>query len=320
MAADLCPQCGAPRIPGSRFCGTCAFDFWKAAESSPTTGPPSQPPPGEAATPTWNAQPPPAGPRNWRRIGLIVLGAVIVLAVIGYLAGGGDPVADTPTASDETPRPTPTATARPSARQTARPTATPLARADLVLADSGFTAFGAGDDYGSYAVIVENPNEEWVAQRVDIQVTFYDAAGVILGVENEFLFAILPGGRGALGRTAFDAGTATRMEVNIQQPGEANWIKVEPASTGGYTFENVNTSRDEFGGHTTTGVIRSSFEADQENVEVVAVYRNSAGAIVGGDFTFVDLVPGEGQSTFEVNTFVTFGDLAQTEMYADLGF
>lgn len=313
MAAELCPQCGTPRPPGQRFCGSCAFDFSTAEESVATSESPSEQPPPPSSTP---AEPPPPTGRNWGRIALIAVGALIVLAILAYFGGQGGTAAD-PSESQEsqgaasTPEPTPTATPR--------PTPAPAARVDLVLADSGFTAFSS-DGYSSYAVIIENPNLEWVAQRVEVSVTFYDAAGTILSVENDFLTAILPGGRGAIGSTAFDAGTATRMEVVIQPVDESSWFRVEPNSTGDYAFENVTTTRDEFGGHTTTGLIRSTFQEAQESVEVTAVWRNSAGTIVGGDFTFVDTVPAMGEATFELSTFATFSDLAQTEMYADLGF
>ena len=88
MAADLCPQCGTPRPSDQRFCGSCAFDFWKAAESSPAPppAPVEQTAPAESTTvPGWNAQPPAGDRRSWGRIALIIVGVIVVLALIGGL-------------------------------------------------------------------------------------------------------------------------------------------------------------------------------------------------------------------------------------------
>ena len=57
-----CPQCGTARQPGSRFCASCAFDYWKAAESAGAEqsgglgAPPADNPSQKVAGP---AQPPP---------------------------------------------------------------------------------------------------------------------------------------------------------------------------------------------------------------------------------------------------------------------
>ncbi|WP_237477247.1 FHA domain-containing protein [Lichenibacterium dinghuense] len=45
-AAQLCPDCGTPRVPGARFCEVCRHDF--SAASSPA---PAAPPPPPAAPP-----------------------------------------------------------------------------------------------------------------------------------------------------------------------------------------------------------------------------------------------------------------------------
>ena len=124
MTADLCPQCGAPRQAGNRFCGSCAFDFWKAAEAPPeqsSAGPPTPPVAPSQPTVAWHPDSKP--PRSNLRIVLIVLGVLGVLAVIGVLNNpAGSPTAESSPTSYATPRPT--ATPRPSSSQL--PTPTPL--------------------------------------------------------------------------------------------------------------------------------------------------------------------------------------------------
>lgn len=84
MAAGSCPQCGAPRQPGTRFCGTCAFDFWKAAEASDTgTATPPSPEPNEPLPVAWHPDSRP--PKSRLPIVLGIVGVVLVLGVIGSL-------------------------------------------------------------------------------------------------------------------------------------------------------------------------------------------------------------------------------------------
>ncbi len=112
--ASSCPRCGAARGAG-RYCSSCAFDFWGAAagrEQAPPTQPQPQPSvPTRSSTPTW----------VWIAVA-VLLGAVLTVAGIAFLGGGGSGVG---AAGASTAPPESSATARPTARLTAQPTPLP---------------------------------------------------------------------------------------------------------------------------------------------------------------------------------------------------
>jgi hypothetical protein len=123
-SSSPCPQCGASRQPDARFCGTCAFDFWKAAENTvapaTTDAPPLASAPPVSAEPLATAwHPASKPPRSRLRVALVVVGVILALGVVGSVAGQGDenepPVAEATTTSSErvaTPTPSPSASER----------------------------------------------------------------------------------------------------------------------------------------------------------------------------------------------------------------
>lgn len=104
MTLSQCPRCGSPRQGTTRFCSTCAFDFWKAAQGAEQPTDPRQVAPSAAEPST-------------RPNILLVAGVVLLFAL---LAGGaysilnqpddGGAIGANPTAeetADPTPLPTP---------------------------------------------------------------------------------------------------------------------------------------------------------------------------------------------------------------------
>lgn len=231
-------------------------------------------------------------------------------------AGAGSPSATNSVAlpsptPEETPEPTPTRTPRP----TPRPTPTPTPRADLELVDSGFTqASQDGNHWVHVGLIFENPNpDSWVAQFVRVQLTFYDADGNLAGSGDEHISTVLPGQRAAIGNVVFDVANAAEMEVEFRV---SDWFEVD-YQPGAFSFEQVSTTPGQFGGWDTRGLIRSSFEEEQENVRINIIYYDASDNIVGGEFTFVDFVPAEGQAAFDSSTFSQFtAAVARTEVFA----
>jgi hypothetical protein len=180
----------------------------------------------------------------------------------------------------------------------------------MVLVDSGFTAVTGDTDFASYGIIFENPNpSRWVASSTSVNITFRDSGGQVVAAEDSFLALGLPDQRVALGTVAFDAGEAATMDVQYR----VTWEEVD-FTTGAFTFTGVKTSCDEFSCRT-TATIASSFDEDQESVEVVAIYRDAGGDIIAGDFTYADFVPAGGSVGVEISTFHSF-QVATTELYA----
>lgn len=242
---------------------------------------------------------------------------VMLLAACGGGAAENDPDS-TPGVTlppNTTQSPTEAPTPRPTPRPTARPTPTPQPRADIELIASGFTQAGDdGDAWVHVGLVFENPNPDtWVAEFVNVQLTFYGGDGAFVGSGDGLISTVLPGQRAAIGDVIFDIANAATMEVDFRV---SDWFEIgfEP---GEFTFSEVTTQPGEFGGWESRGLVHSTFEQDQENVRIDVIYFDAAGTIVGGEFTFVDFVPAGGQAGWETSTFSQFGAaVARTEVYA----
>jgi hypothetical protein len=180
----------------------------------------------------------------------------------------------------------------------------------LVVTDSGFTR---SDDRASYAVIVSNPNPStWAAGRVPVRLDFVDADGGLVTTEEAYVSAA-PGQTTAITGSASDVQGAKKMEVVLGGSTD-NWEELDFVP-GTLTFSEVKTKKDTYGGLTTTGRIHSEFADQMESVEIIAVYKNKAGKVLGGASTYVDFIPAGGDSSFKINSFSDIKGVSSTEMY-----
>lgn len=221
----------------------------------------------------------------------------MALAVITYASGGGDTTAESPVA-EATETAEPTATAKPTARATPIPVPTAVPRQDLVLVGSGYTA-GQGEDWVLVGVVLENPNPDtWVADYVQVQFLFRDAAGNLAGSGDSYVSTILPGQRGAIGNAVFDVVNAASMEVQVRV---SRWTEID-FDPGTFSFEQLSVTPGTYGGWDVSGLMNSTFANEQESVRVDVIFFNGD-TVIGGDFTFVDFVPAGGQTGFNLSTF-----------------
>ncbi len=184
---------------------------------------------------------------------------------------------------------------------------------DLEIVEFGFTGIPGDTSVAQYAVIIENPNPTgWIAARARLQISFFDADGSLLTTEKTYVEAVLLGQTTAVAGPVFEAGEAESMEVLLFQP-EWNEIDFTPDR---FTFSDVRTRDQQFGGVRTTGRITSEFEADQEDVQVTVVYRNGQGDVIGGETTYVS-VPSMQTASFEVSPLGEL-DPASEEVYFQL--
>ncbi|HET9344846.1 MAG TPA: FxLYD domain-containing protein, partial [Candidatus Limnocylindrales bacterium] len=109
-----------------------------------------------------------------------------------------------------------------------------------------------------------------------------------------------------------DAGPATT--VQIVPPEELAGFQPSATTDETFTIEDVATTST--GGQTTTtGTIAGTFATDESFVQVVAVYRDAAGAIVGGATGGVDTVPAGASVPFEIVEVSPAAAIAATEVY-----
>jgi len=256
---------------------------------------------------------PRAAPGAWKEGTAMATRWLLILMALSLSAcatsGGGSRAEPSGEESEGTPEPT----ARVTARPTARSTASPEPREELTIVESGFTYFPGDTEYVQYAIVFENPNpSEWVAERTSVTLTWYDSAGGVAGSEQAYLSLGLPGQRVALGGVAFDVANPAEMDIQFRV---GDWTRVD-FTPGQFTFSGVTTTNDQFGGHTTKGIIHSSFDEDQEFVSIVAVYKDATGNVLGGDSGYAQFVPAGGQIGFEVSPLGEWDDIATTDVYA----
>lgn len=191
-------------------------------------------------------------------------------------------------------------------------------RQDIEITDSGFSTFTAYDDStrASWAAVLTNPNDDlWLATSIDITVTLLDDAGSVLASQSDSLALLLPGQSGAVTGSTLDdvAGLADiRVQARVR-----NW-ESQPGPYGSFQTSDVSVREDDFGGWTVTGQVASTFTDDFDDVYAVAVFRNADNDIIGGAFTFIDFVPGDGDTSFQIDAFDDLVDVDSSEVYVTL--
>jgi hypothetical protein len=196
--------------------------------------------------------------------------------------------------------------------------------AGLQVADQGITIvpdrFDESRREGTFAVIVENPHDDWLAQGVQVSATFLDEGGQPLGADDGFVEVVLPGQSVAVASLFFDAPTVPVAGLDVQVE-VARWRETGPV-TGGFSITEVQTNEAEFSGVRTTFLIQSDFDEPLTDVGVTAVYRAADGRIIGGYDTFVDrLDPGVATpAEIDLLANVDPAQIASTELYPTAAF
>lgn len=264
-------------------------------------------------------------PRPRRSAPAVLAGFTLFLA-----ACSGGPVAEQPSGSQAATTAEPSPTARPTPdstpRRTQRPTPTPVARVDLEVVDFGFSTWQGEFDDGanlSWAAIVENPNtaDTWIATRADVRVSFYDADGAVVTTASDTVALVLPGQQAAIVGydspfSNSDLGSIAEMEIRL---GEPDWEQAEEP-LGSFTVSGVQVRRGEFGDSTVTGEVSSTFADEIEDAYATAVYRDGSGAIVGGDFTFIDFIPAGETTPFEISGFGSPPSVESADVFVTFSF
>jgi len=186
---------------------------------------------------------------------------------------------------------------------------------EVTITGNGFTQLppnSIGSSYLTYGVVVQNPSDD-IATSVSLNIAFYNDAGVVVKATDQTISVILPGQSAAYGESLQAAG-ATRMEV---QALVGRWEEATTTS-GAFTASGITTTPREYLGLQTNATLSSTFAKDLKQVVAVAIYRDAAGAIVGGDRTYVDFVPTGGSTAVEITSFTDLPAPAGTEVYAEL--
>jgi hypothetical protein len=163
-------------------------------------------------------------------------------------------------------------------------------------------------------VVVRNPNpSRWSASAMPVRIDVLDEAGSTVATESEFI-TLLPGQTGAVVGVIPGGKGAATVDATFEE-GLRYWFTYDHV-TGDLDFDRVQTRRGTSGPRT-SGEVRSLFTDPQEGVQVVAVYRDKDGAILGGDSTYLRVLPVEGALPFEMDGVSTIPPrrIASTEVY-----
>jgi hypothetical protein len=194
------------------------------------------------------------------------------------------------------------------------------------ISEYGFSTYQGPYDSGpslSWAVVLKNPNpaDTSIADRVDVSVTLLDAGGGVVASAQDTVAAILPGQTVAVtgSDSAYgnpDLGLIKTMEVQIGSP---QWEDAGQ-TLGTFQISSIATRTGEFGQLTTTARVKSTFAKELKSTMAVAVYRNAAGKIVGGDFTFVDFIPAGGTASLSISGLSAIPGIDHADVYLSLSF
>ncbi len=220
------------------------------------------------------------------------------------------PEDDTPATtatSDQSSAPTPDASTEEAAAEEEPEAGGPV---DPVLVEK---AYGRNGDMYWYAVIVENPNEDhiWDSAGVDVEAIAED--GTILDSDSNY--TVLLSGETALTGTFFDVGNEKIDHLEVRGPTADSATSAPLDETGSFTVTKVKATSDDWS-TTVSGTIESTFEEQQDSVEVVVIGRKG-GKIRAVEFTYVDRVPSGGKARFEATAFDAPSGLKWTA-YANL--
>lgn len=223
------------------------------------------------------------------------------------------PLASIDPAASPSTTPAPSGGAAGSPAATTPATATPSVEAEpapIRVVEAGFTAFADGNDFASFAAILENPNTAWAAIRMRVTIELFAPGDEFVGGD-ELVVQILPGQRTAIAGEVFGAGRATRLEVRL--PDDTTAFESR-RPRGRFDVSSIHTSRDD-GLNKTGGRLTNRFDTDETLVQLIAVYRDQRGSIVGGAVGGVDSIESGDTLVFEIIDSAPHRQLAATEVY-----
>lgn len=184
----------------------------------------------------------------------------------------------------------------------------------LVVVDQGFTQLppdSLGNSYVSEAAVLKWNSAKQIATEVQVTLTLSNAQGVVVNSDNETVGAILPGQTVAVTNSAQVSGAASLKVQAIVGSTPTGGASITPT----IAPSGVTTSNPDGFGLQTTGTVTSTATKELQNVQAVAVYYNSNGAVIGGDSTFVNFIPAAGSTSFQISGSNNIPGWASTQVY-----
>ena len=196
---------------------------------------------------------------------------------------------------------------------TARGEGLPPGASEPVLTRQGFGQPGAlGSTQLGYALLIQNPNQDFAVQGTQYHVTAYGEDGSVLATDDGRVETLLPGQTlGVAGAISLDTPERVARAEAYLLPGPLQMSGPAP----GFIVENVANRGDGSPNPRVTGQVVNPYGRDVADVRVSAVAYDAAGDIIGGGYTFLDLAPANGRAPVEV-PLVAEARPARVELHA----
>ena len=166
---------------------------------------------------------------------------------------------------------------------------------ELELVDFGYSISSAHNSYLHYSIILRNPNDIMV-RFPSYKITAYSKEGKILGTSDNVRGYIYPNDILVFAGLAFSIDEVPeRVEVEVQPIKENDKISI---------FEPYETLKIEGASENSKGNILGQVvnpnNKTYDSVFVVVAYRDKSGKLLGGNFTYVNNLPANGKTAFDI--------------------
>lgn len=165
----------------------------------------------------------------------------------------------------------------------------------LVLLDYGYTQ---DSNAAGVTFLIQNTSASSAIDSSEYRVEAYDEAGNVLDTDEGYINLVFPGERQAVYSDLFlpDGSTLAKVVVQINQ----GTHEASPYLKNPFTPDLIRYQPDDYF-NSVTAIITNSEPKAIEDLKVVAVGFDDAGKIIGGGYTYLDFVPGQGQSGVSVS-------------------
>ncbi|MBB2975211.1 hypothetical protein FHX49_000752 [Microbacterium endophyticum] len=184
------------------------------------------------------------------------------------------------------------------------------------IVESAFAQVDYAEDVWWYAVILDNPNDDYIFAYEAVEVTALDASGAAIDTATEY--PMLLAGKNALFGAFTEIGTNKIAEIEIVLPDASAGVFSPADETGTLDIGDVTATSDEYVSYA-SGTVNSTFGEELSGVYITVIARDAAGAIIGGGWDTVETVPADGSSApFEVMLSLLLTDGSSFEVYPSL--
>jgi hypothetical protein len=174
-----------------------------------------------------------------------------------------------------------------------------------------------GTYYVSYGIIVKNPNTQGLTNQ-SLKMTLRDADGKVLESSSVFCPGVAGGDTTGIGNyTIVTAGRPAKLEFSVEKPGSYQAKESGILKTTDLDFSNVRHLQDDYTSKIAGDVTNRSSQ-EYSDVQLNIILRSSDGKIVGGLSDYLNTLPSDTLTAFDVflSSYSTPPGFTDFEMFA----